>query len=73
MQGAAILELTEMAADPDATWIARAHASYRMDDGRSWSTQHPSFDSLPTLCRTPMIYDGIRLDKWADQPATVAS
>ena len=33
-QGAAILELTEMAADPDATWIARAHASYRMDGGR---------------------------------------
>ena len=34
-QGAAIVELTEMGADPDATWIARAHASYCMDGGRS--------------------------------------
>ena len=33
-RGAAIAELTEMAADPDATWIARAYASYRTDDGR---------------------------------------
>ena len=33
-QGAVIMELTEMAADPDATWVARARASYRTDDGR---------------------------------------
>ena len=33
-RGAALAELTEMAADPDATWIARAYAAYRMEDGR---------------------------------------
>ena len=33
-RGAALAELTEMAADPDATWIARVYAAYRMEDGR---------------------------------------
>ena len=33
-RGAALAELTEMAADPDATWVARAYAAYRVEDGR---------------------------------------
>ena len=32
-QGAIIVELTEMTADPDATWVARARTSYRTDGG----------------------------------------